>query len=211
METLSKENIQQHYKAYVAEHAKKPSSVYALMKTLDEAESHFYKQYASFGALENEIWGAYAQATVNSLLAEEVYQEYSAREKLLAFMFTLCEVLKEERSFAQLSFPKKARTAIRTPKALRNFRSVFQEWMKEVLREGMETTEVKQRFFVSNYYDRVIWPAVVLVMDYWLKDESAEMKDTDGFIEKTVNLVFSLLEETALEQAGSIAWSLVKR
>jgi len=102
METLDK--IRKAYTEFVLENGKQPPSVYQFAKKLKLPEAEFYNYYSSFDAIEADIWLAFFQDAKQTVEADETYQTYSVREKLLAFYYTWIELLKAQRSFVVYSY-----------------------------------------------------------------------------------------------------------
>ena len=102
METTEK--IRKAYTEYVLEHGKQPASVFQFVKKLKLPETEFYTHYASFDAIEADVWLAAFEQARQTVEADPTYQTYSVREKVLAFFYTWIEVLKSQRSFVVYSF-----------------------------------------------------------------------------------------------------------
>ena len=149
--TTAKQQIKNAFIQYIRQHGKAPATPYNLMAELGEDEKFFYDNYSSFNNIEQEIWGEYLTETVQRLRSESVYAEYMVREKLLAFYFTLVEVLKENRSFVTNELS--ARNGGFRRKILADFKDGFYEYINVLLEEGMDTGEVEQRIFIAKKYD----------------------------------------------------------
>ena len=134
--TTAKEQIKNAFIQYIRQHGKAPATPYNLMAELGEDEKFFYDNYSSFNNIEQEIWGEYLTETVQRLRSESVYAEYMVREKLLAFYFTLVEVLKENRSFVTNELS--ARNGGFRRKVLSDFKNGFYEYINVLLEEGMD-------------------------------------------------------------------------
>ncbi len=93
------EKIQKAYISYVLDKGEKPASVYGFAKKLKMTEGEFYDHYNSFEQLENEIWTEFFKETKQKIESEAIFEQYTVREKVLAFYFTWFEVLKANRSF----------------------------------------------------------------------------------------------------------------
>jgi hypothetical protein len=116
--------------AYIRElltHGKAPASVFAFTDKLGIAESEFYKFYSSFEALETEVWHKLMTTTIDTLMADEKFASFSAREKLLAFFYTHLEVLKDKRSYVAMRWPQNKLTTS-TPKMLKAYRESFHDF-----------------------------------------------------------------------------------
>src|ERR1051325_11326850 len=84
---MEKKDIRDAYKKYWLENGRRPVSVYTFTQQLNISESAFYDAYASFDALEKDIWRGIFEETLEKLVADETYRAYCVREKLLAFYF----------------------------------------------------------------------------------------------------------------------------
>jgi AcrR family transcriptional regulator len=196
--------IKEAYIQYVLENGAQPASVYKFMKDLRMKEATFYQYYNSFTALNKQVWAGFARKTIESCEAEEAFQAYSGREKLLAFYFTLIEVLKEQRSFVLQGLHEMKRPQI-TPEFLSIFKQHFLKFIDSILLEAKETDEVVDRPFISDRYGEGLWLQVLFVLNFWSKDESKDFEKTDAAIEKAVHLSFDLMGKSALDSMVDFA------
>lgn len=205
MEMLEK--IRKAYTEYVLENGKQPTSVFQFAKKLKLTEADFYTHYTSFDAIEADVWLAFfadAKATVD---ADETYQGYSVREKLLAFYYTWIELLKAQRSFVVYSFGKlraeSKGSGIRTmtPKSpvLNAFKEEFFDFARDLLAEGRESKEVEPRPFITDRYPNALWGQTLYLLDFWVRDVSKNFEKTDTAIEKSVNTTFDLIGRSPLD------------
>ena len=192
------EKIKKAYKEYVLENGTQPSSIFKFVKELKVKEEVFYEEFNSFEAVEQDIWVGLLHQTVEAIQAEEVYDQYSAREKLLAFYYTLIEVMKAERSFILQTAHFDRRSGM-MPSFLKAFKKHFMEFIDEVLLEASETEEVKTRPYISERYRDGIWVQFLFVVRFWVKDDSRGFEKTDAAIEKAVNLSFDLMGRGPLD------------
>ncbi len=77
------ESIQKAYIDYVLTEGEEPKSVYIFAKKNKMAEEEFYRFFGSFEAVEQNIWSDLAKKTLVEIKAQEVWSQYSAREKAL--------------------------------------------------------------------------------------------------------------------------------
>jgi hypothetical protein len=119
---------------------------------------------------------------------------------LLAFYFTLAEVLKGDRSFVIHQLSEWKNPAM-LPTFLKGFKSAFNEWVNGIILEGKQTGEIAMRPFLDKQYDSVFWLHLVFILQFWSKDDSANFEKTDMAIEKSVNLAFDLIGKGALDNA----------
>lgn len=210
METLEK--IRKAYTEYVLEHGKQPVSVFQFAKKLKISEADFYKDYASFDAIEADIWLTFFNEAKNTVEADETARTYSVREKLLAFYYTWIELLKSQRSFAVYSFGRlreastsKGRGAMgmggiaQQSQVFKPFKEAFFDYARDLLAEGRESKEVEPRPFITDRYPNALWGQTLYLLDFWVRDVSKNFEKTDTAIEKSVNTTFDLIGRSPLD------------
>jgi hypothetical protein len=77
-------------------------------------EAEFYQFFGSFEAVEQSIWNGFAIKTIGEIRSQEVWAQYSAREKALSFFYGFFELLKGSRSFAFI-LSKNSQKALQRP------------------------------------------------------------------------------------------------
>ena len=194
------DKIQQAYRSHILENDKKPSSVFMFCKSNGFKEEHFYQHYASFEAIEKEIWRGYIQVTITRLGADSNYTSFSIRERILAFYFTLADVLKSDRSFVLKGLKDWSNPAI-VPGFLKAFKTAFDAWLTPILNEGKQTGEIAKRPLLDNRYDSLLWLHLLFIIQFWSHDDSVGFEKTDVAIEKSVNLAFDLIGKGVLDNA----------
>lgn len=195
---MDKHLVREAYKKYWLENGKKPVSVYTFSQQLNITESAFYDMYSSFEALEKDIWSSIFEDTLDKLKADEIYHNYGVREKLLAFYFLWVQQLKENRSYILQQKDQFLLPGTQLAK-LEQFRLAFYEYIRDLIKEGYQTGEVKERKYVSDQYVHGFWLQALFVLRYWIKDGSERFEMTDAAIEKAVNLSFQLISSGTLD------------
>ncbi|MCC2545288.1 TetR/AcrR family transcriptional regulator [Hymenobacter sp. BT175] len=209
---MEKEQIKQAYLDHVLRKNAAPASVFKLTSKLGIPEAEFYRHYAGFAAIDREIWADFGADARRSAAREPVWESYGAREKLLAFYFTLLEILKQNRSYALWSL----RTYLPalpglTPRVLDDFRLGFEAFVAELLREGRRTEEVASRPVLEGQYPRAFWQQAMFVLGFFAKDDTLNFERTDAAIEKAVTLSFDLVGRNTLDSAFDFARFLLRR
>ncbi|WP_375444444.1 TetR/AcrR family transcriptional regulator [uncultured Fibrella sp.] len=216
METLEK--IRKAYTEYVLENGKQPTSVFQFAKKLKLSEAEFYDYYASFDGIEADVWLAFFADAKKAVEADDTYQAYSVREKLLAFYYTWIEMLKAQRSFVVYSYGRLRNTAddmaaaspigkagmmgrrqTRNPQVLMPFKEAFYDFARDLLAEGRESREVEPRPFLTDRYPNALWTQTLFILDFWVRDASKGFEKTDTAIEKSVNTAFDLIGRSPLD------------
>ena len=212
--------IKEAYLDHLLEHGEAPPSVYQFTKRLKMKEATFYEHYNSFTSLERAIWRGFFDQALEQIQGDEVYREYSVREKLLAFYYTWIEVLKNNRSYVtfrvhHMGLAKAGRPTMGPMRmnvaVLSRFKEGFLDFANELIMEGKETEEVVDRPIIGNNYDEGLWRQVLFVLNFWVQDDSQNFERTDVAIEKAVNLSFDLMGRSALDSAFDFARFLYQR
>ncbi len=195
---MEKKAIRDTYINYWLENGRRPVSVHTFCKQLDLPEAEFYYFYASFDALERDIWLAIFQETLQKLKEDETYRSYSVREKLLAFYFLWVQHLREYRSYILLQKEKHFAPGLHLDK-LESLRLAFFDYIRDLIKEAHQTGEIKERKFISDTYVHGFWVQALFVLRYWINDNSDRFELTDAAIEKAVNLSFQLISSNTLD------------
>ena len=184
---------------HVLEHGAQPASVFKFAKELKMKEEEFYTYYTSFEAIKSAIWVSIYDTTLETIESQEVFKEYSAREKFLSFLFTWIEELKKNRSYLLSLYSDKGQSFKSLPLDTKEFKEKFKDFASDIILEGKETQEIATRPFITEKYDEALWIQVAFVFRYWLDDRSPRFEKTDAAIEKSVNLAFDLMGKSALD------------
>lgn len=149
--TNTEATIHAAYIDFLLNHGKQPASIYKFCLELGLKEEEFYSHFGSFEALEKHIWKGFITQTINSLTADPDFENFNAREKLLAFYFTLLETLKARRSFILLQLHQHKKLEI-IPGFLKEFKVSFEEFVGSILIDGKSKGEVAERPYLDKRY-----------------------------------------------------------
>lgn len=197
-------NIQAAYMDYVLQNGKQPLTIYKFCIDLGIKEDEFYKQFASFDALEKNAWKELMDRTIASLEADSNFKTFDTREKFLAFYFTHVEILNSSRSFILFQLKNHNRFDI-LPNFIKSYKLRFEEFAKAILAEGKSTGQIAERPYLDKLYPQFFWTHLTLLLMFWKDDDTPGFEKTDVFIEKSVNLAFSLVGKGALDSAFDFA------
>ena len=192
------ESIQTAYIDFVLTEGGQPKSVYIFAKQNEMAEEEFYRYFGSFDAVEQSVWTGFAVKTIAEIKTQEVWAQYSSREKALSFFYSFFELLKSSRSFVVYSVKKLPRN-FGTPQTFQGIKDVFENFCNDLIMEGIESNEVSDRKFFTNRYKDALWVQMVFVLNFWINDNSAGFEKTDEAIEKGVNVTFDLFQRSPID------------
>ncbi|WP_413669782.1 TetR family transcriptional regulator C-terminal domain-containing protein [Mucilaginibacter sp. Mucisp86] len=192
------ESIQNAYIDYVLTEGEQPKSVYIFAKQNEMSEAEFYQFYGSFEAVEQGIWAGFATKTLAEIRAQEVWEGYSSREKALSFFYGFFELIKSSRSFAVYSIKKQPK-GFTTPKVFIPLKDIFEGFADDIMKEGIESTELSDRKYFSKKYKDALWVQFVFILNFWINDNSAGFEKTDEAIEKGINVTFDLFQRSPID------------
>jgi AcrR family transcriptional regulator len=168
-------------------------------------EKEFYDWFSSMEDLDTQVLADAMQKVAISIENTQEWAEYSARERLLAYYFTLFESFTNIRSFLvdksinQVTWQKYLTPARK--EAIRNFR--------KILAHGISSGEIQTRGLSADRYADSLWLAFRGLLQFWLKDSSLRFEKTDAAIEKTVHTLFDIMSRNFLDSAldlGKFMW-----
>ncbi|EDM37530.1 hypothetical protein PBAL39_10311 [Pedobacter sp. BAL39] len=192
------QQIKTAYIDFVLSNDEQPKSVYSFVKKLKISEADFYEFYASFDSIERLIWVELTIETISTIQQQEVWQQYSSRERVLNFFYSYVEVLKRQRSFILYSL-KKHQNKLGMPAILSGVKPIFENFAEELINEGLESGELAERRFLSKRYKDALWLQFGFILNFWVGDESIGFEKTDEAIEKGINVTFDLFQHSPID------------
>lgn len=203
-EILNEDLIKSAFKEYKLQKADGAESVHHFAKFLNIEEAAFYNHFSSLGAINKQIWKDYFDITLSRLSSDEVYLNYTVREKLLAFFYTLFELLKEDRSYI-IKTSKSGVLPNLSNDFLEEFKAQYFNYINELIEEGKESGEVAERFLISKQYTQGLWLQFLFILNFWIRDDSKAFEKTDAAIEKSMNFSLDLMGRSAFDSFTDFA------
>jgi hypothetical protein len=197
-----RQSILNAYIAHLEKTGKAYVSVRSLCLDLKIAEKEFYGEFPSLSAVEKHFWREWIEKIIDAVSSGKEWAAFSAKEQYLAFLFAFAGEALESRSLLEQRFSKL--TLLCSPRVLEGLKDSFKDFAGGIIAHGMETGEIAHRGPLGNAYPEVLYIHWRLVLEYFLKDESAGFQRTDAFIEKTVELAFDLLRTQAIDSAADL-------
>lgn len=194
----TEKRIQDAYIDYVLTNNEPPKSVYDFAKKLKITEAEFYKLYSSFNGIEKSIWLNLTLQAITEVKSQEVWPQYSSREKMLSFFYAYIELLKGHRSFIIYSL-NQHKGKLSTPEVLSETKPVFESFAEDIINEGLDSGELADRKFLSKRYKDALWLQFAFIINFWKGDDSTGFEKTDEAIEKGINVSFDLFRRSSLD------------
>ncbi|TLP73986.1 TetR family transcriptional regulator C-terminal domain-containing protein [Maribacter sp. ACAM166] len=195
---ITKESIVSMFMDYVLEHEKVPKSVYKFCKVNKIVESDFYLHFGSISAIEKGIWSSFFVNTITVMKKNEEYHDFTNRDKMLTFFYTFFEVLTLNRSYV-LFVIENSNNSLKNIGQLKGLRKDIKVFAKELIDAGNENKNLKLIKHNPQLFSEGAWLQFMFLLNFWKSDDSAGFEKTDIAIEKSVNTIFDVFDNTPLE------------
>ena len=208
LESLDKLQIIQTYIEMVLKANNRMDSMAAFADAMDIGEQYLYEHFDSIHSIESEIWVYFIEDTLQALRSDEIYREYSVREKLLAFYFTHFQDLKKYRSYINVLYPK-LNCVFPAKSVFKAYSRIYKDYIEELISEGLLSGEIVNRLFVTERYPLGFWLQLYFLLGFWQADKSKYFDKTDVAIEKSVALSMDLIIHGPLDSFidfGKFLW-----
>ncbi|MCM8568106.1 TetR family transcriptional regulator C-terminal domain-containing protein [Gramella jeungdoensis] len=196
------------YMDYVLENEKTPRSVYKFAKDNDMTEQDFYKHFGSFEGLRKAIWEKFFENSMQVMEKSKEYASFSNREKLLTFFYTFFEVLTANRSYVLYTLSEHD-MPLKNLDQLKSLRKNIKNYAKGLIEERNKEKSLKLFQQSEMIFSEGVWIQFLFLLKFWMDDNSAAFESTDVAIEKSVNTVFDVFDNTPLERVvdfGKFLW-----
>lgn len=200
-----KSQIIEAFMKHVAKKGKVPKSIYSFCSKNDFEEDDFYNHFTSYANLQKEIYLTLFNHTIQTLLKDKEYDKFTAENKLLSFYFTFFENMKANRSYVVID--------LKSPQdisKLELLKEAFDSYIKSL---GLKSIDFKSDIIHKlgrNIKGNVMWLQLMLILKFWLKDDSKGFEKTDILIEKAVSTTMQIMDTTPLESIMDLGKFLFK-
>ncbi len=192
------EKIISAYMTYVLEHEKIPRSIYKFCKENKITEDDFYKSFGSIEGLQKGIWTTFYQKTEDLILKNKEYDGFTNKEKMLTFLFTFFELLNLNRSYILFALKEQGHM-LKNMEQLKALRRKVKDFAKEIIEEGNSDKALKITRHNPALFSEGAWLQFLFLLKFWSEDNSPAFEKTDMAIEKSVNTIFDVFDNTPLE------------
>ena len=187
----------------------KPISVYAFAHENNFEESDFYKYFATFESLEKSIFAIFAKETIHLLHKTEAYKDYSSKDKLLSFYFTFFELLTANRSYVLMQL-KGIKSDFSKLSVLKKLHTEFIQFVNGISLEKIDFKNDNINKIQDKTISESYWLQLLMVMKFWIDDESSNFEKTDVFIEKSIKASFDIQQIAPVKSVIDLAKFLWK-
>lgn len=182
----------------VLEEGSYPSSVYKFCKENGIGEADFYQHFGSIETMKQRIWTAFYQNTSNLLEKNKTFEELGRKEKLLTFYYTFFELLGLNRSYVLFVLGDDMHS-LKTMPQLKGLRNHFLDMIKALVEEGNAERSTRIGRMNPTLVAEGAWLQMLFLLRFWIRDDSPGFERTDMAIEKSVNTVFDVFDNTPVD------------
>ncbi len=146
---------------------------------------------------------------VSALQEIEDFHTYSLREQLQTLIETELELYLEDREFIlQIADMVFHSSGLKMSK-LYETNALFIETVEEMLNIAIEAEEITEPPF-KEHLPKLFWDYYIMVVAYWVKDESEMFENTTQFIDHSLGLIEAVLHSDILSKASDLGMFFFK-
>lgn len=195
---ITEEIIIAKYMDYVLEHETIPKSIYKFCKVAKIKEEEFYLFYGSLDSLQKGIWEQFFVNTMTVMANNKEFEGFSNKDKMLTFFFTFFEILTLNRSYV-LFVLEQEKNPMKNMGQLKSLRKHIKHFAKDLIEDGNAEKNLQITKHNPQLFSEGAWLQFMFILRFWTKDDSARFEKTDMAIEKSVNTIFDVFDNTPLE------------
>ena len=174
-----------------------PLSVFKFCKENKIEEKTFYKHFSSLDAVKGKIWEFFYDNAIGLLEKDSAYENASPKDKLLSFYFTFFEVMLLNRSYVLFSLSSHQSTVVKMSQ-LNIMRSSFKDFAEDLIDMGNANKNESYLQHPPKIFSEGAWIQFAFLIKFWINDASVDFEKTDQAIEKSVQTVFDVFDNTPL-------------
>ena len=185
------------YEIHLRREGQPPASVFRFAEAHGFTERDFFTEFPSLEAVESAWWAGRLDQVIQSVESGPEWATFSARHRMLAFLFAFAEASLDFRSLLLLRLH--GRSVLTNLPELAAMEGRFLTFAGALLEHGRASGEIASRGPLSRLYPQAAYRLFRSVIDYHLRDTSARYEQTDAFIEKSTAVLFDLIGKQLLD------------
>ncbi len=186
------------YMDYVLEHELIPKSIYKFCKANGISEADFYQFFGSIEGIQKAIWNKFYSNTEALIAKNKEFEVLSNKDKMLTFFYSFFELLTLNRSYVLFTL-QNDKSILKNMAQMKGLRRHFKEFTTELIEDGNASKNLKITKHNPTVFSEAAWLQLLFILKFWMDDESAGFEKTDIAIEKSINTVFDVFENTPLD------------
>jgi AcrR family transcriptional regulator len=147
--------------------------------------------------------------TAQILQEIEDFNTYTLREQLQVLIETELELYLEDREFILQISEMVFHSAGLKLESLYNNNQIFTDMVQDMLEIAIEAEEIPKPP-LEEHLPRLFWDYYIMVVAYWVKDESESFENTTQFIDHSLGVIEALLQSSIMNKAHDLGMFLFK-
>lgn len=196
--TITRDKIVSMYMNYRLENTDKPKSVHLFTKENGFDEATFYSFFGTLESVEKEIYKLFIEKTLELIQKDPAYENYDMKSKLLSFYFTLFEIMTANRSYVLMNL-KEHSNQLKNLIVLSGFKQEFKNHITEIITDEVRTQFERFQNIQEKAIKETAWIQFLVILKFWMDDESPSFEKTDIFIEKSLKASFEIINVAPIE------------
>ena len=139
----------------------------------------------------------------------EDFHTYTLREQLQTLIETELELYLEDREFIIQIADMVFHSSNLKLDSLYDSNALFRDMVADILSIAIEAGEIPNPPF-EEYLPRLFWDYYIMVVAYWVKDDSEMFANTTQFIDHSLGVIEALLHSNILNRANDLGMFLFK-
>jgi AcrR family transcriptional regulator len=146
-----------------------------------------------------------------ALILQEIedFNTYTLREQLQTLIETELELYLEDREFVLQISDMVFHSAGLKLESLYSNNEIFTDMVKDMLEIAIEAEEIP-RPPLEEHLPRLFWDYYIMVVAYWVKDDSEMFENTTQFIDHSLGVIEALLQSSIMNKAHDLGMFLFK-
>ncbi len=195
---LTENDVITMYMDDVLENETQPRSVYKFCKRHSITEAEFYGVFGSLESIPKRIWSVFFENTEDLLRKNKEFDDFSNKDKMLTFFYSFFELLTLNRSYVLLALHQED-NPLKNLEQLKGLRKQIKNFATILIEDGNADKALKITKFNPKLFSEGAWFQFLFLLKFWKDDESKGFEKTDMAIEKSVNTIFDVFDNTPLE------------
>lgn len=185
------------------------TSMRAIARKAGVGDATIYNYFSSKEALLYGYFLNAMDAAAEAMHRVESIETFDLRERLQVFLETILEGFLKDREFVDETFPSVFFRPVHTGSSMRAIRDRFVEIVREMFDAAVESGELPD-MVLGDLMLHCIWDYFVAVTLYWLRDESEQFSNTTVFLDKSLDLGYTMLVAGVVQKVTDLASFLFK-
>lgn len=185
------------YMEAVAKEERKPFNIESFAQEYEFEEARFFRYFEDFESLDRRIFKILFDTSVDTLTESADFMTFNKKDKLLSLYYTFFENLLLNRKFCTViikSYGVSWGVITLFCELKESFGDFIDLLALETLSLNIDQLETIQKKSIKE----AAWVQFLLVVKFWMADESINKEKTDIFIEKSINTSVDLLNTQSL-------------